>query len=167
MSLSVDAILAEKVATDAAEPLGVPVFPRMNYGLCPYFTAYPGSVTLRVETLLAVVRDILDSLAQANLLAGRPEAAEVASAESVALWDERGLDQPDYAIFEGVIFTTRGRALTRRARYDEAESALRRALDVALPRHRADVIAALVELETIRGDPAAAERWRAEAAPDP
>ena len=62
LSLSVDAILAEKVAIDAAEPLGVPVFPRMNYGLCPYFAAYPGSITLRVETLLAVVRDILDSL---------------------------------------------------------------------------------------------------------
>jgi creatinine amidohydrolase len=28
LSLSVDAILAEKVALDAAEPLGVPVFPR-------------------------------------------------------------------------------------------------------------------------------------------
>jgi creatinine amidohydrolase len=62
LSLSVDAILAEKVACDAAEPLGVPVFPRLNYGLCPYFAAYPGSVTLRVETLLALVRDILDSL---------------------------------------------------------------------------------------------------------
>ncbi len=62
LSLSVDSILAEKVAIDAADPLGVPVFPRMNYGLCPYFAAYPGSVTLRVETLLAVVRDILDSL---------------------------------------------------------------------------------------------------------
>ncbi|MEL6207213.1 MAG: creatininase family protein [Pseudomonadota bacterium] len=64
LSLSVDAILAEKVALDAAEPLGVPVFPPMNYGLCPYFTAYPGTVTLRVETLLAVVRDILDSLCE-------------------------------------------------------------------------------------------------------
>mgnify|MGYP001797059450 CR=1 FL=1 len=62
LSLAVDAILAEKVSLDAADPLGVPVFPRMNYGLCPYFAAYPGSVTLRVETLLAVVRDILDSL---------------------------------------------------------------------------------------------------------
>lgn len=62
LSLAVDAILAEKVALDAADPLGVPVFPRMNYGLCPYFAAYPGSVTLRVETLLAVVRDVLDSL---------------------------------------------------------------------------------------------------------
>lgn len=62
LSLSVDAILAEKVAVDAAEPTGVPVFPRLNYGLCPYFVAYPGSVTLRVETLLAVVRDFLDSV---------------------------------------------------------------------------------------------------------
>lgn len=63
LSLSVDSILAEKVALDAAAPLGVPVFPRMNYGLAPYFMAYPGTVTLRVETLLAVVKDILDSLA--------------------------------------------------------------------------------------------------------
>ena len=62
LSLSVDSILSERVAIDAATPLGVPVFPRMNYGLCPYFSAYPGSVTLQVETLLAVVRDILDSL---------------------------------------------------------------------------------------------------------
>lgn len=62
LSLCVDAILAEKVASDAAAPLGIPVFPRVNYGLCPYFAAYPGSVTLRVETLLALVRDILESL---------------------------------------------------------------------------------------------------------
>ena len=66
LSLSVDAILAEKVAVDAAAPLGVPVFPRLNYGLCPYFAAYPGTVTLRVETLLAVVRDILDSLRESG-----------------------------------------------------------------------------------------------------
>lgn len=62
LSLCVDAILAEKVAVDAAEPLGIPVFPRLNYGLCPYFAAYPGTVSLRVETLLAVARDILESL---------------------------------------------------------------------------------------------------------
>ncbi|MEM9431073.1 MAG: creatininase family protein [Pseudomonadota bacterium] len=62
LSLAVDAILAEKVAVDAAEPLGVPVFPPMNYGLCPYFMAYPGSVSLCTETLLAVVHDILASL---------------------------------------------------------------------------------------------------------
>lgn len=62
LSLSVDSILAEKVALDAAEPLGVPVFPVLAYGVTPYFLAYPGSVSLRVETYVAIVRDILDSL---------------------------------------------------------------------------------------------------------
>ncbi len=62
LSLCVDALLAERVAIEAAEPIGVPVFPVMPYGLAPYFMAYPGTVSLRVETLLAVVRDVLDSL---------------------------------------------------------------------------------------------------------
>lgn len=62
LSLSVDSILAEKIALDAAEPLGVPVFPVMHYGLTPYFLGYPGTVSLRVETYTRVVRDILDSL---------------------------------------------------------------------------------------------------------
>lgn len=62
LSLSVDSILSEKVALDAAEPLGVPVFPVLAYGVTPYFLAYPGTVSLRVETYVRVVRDILDSL---------------------------------------------------------------------------------------------------------
>ena len=62
LSLCVDLILAERVSVEAAEPLGVPVFPVMPYGLAPYFAAYPGTITLRVETLLAVVRDVIDSL---------------------------------------------------------------------------------------------------------
>ena len=62
LSLLTDAILAERVAVEAAEPLGIPVFPAMPYGLAPYFQAFPGSVTLRVATLCAVVRDVLDSL---------------------------------------------------------------------------------------------------------
>ncbi|MEM7026538.1 MAG: creatininase family protein, partial [Pseudomonadota bacterium] len=39
LSLSVDSILSHKVALEAAEPLGVPVFPVQPYGLTPYFTA--------------------------------------------------------------------------------------------------------------------------------
>ena len=62
LSLCVDAILAERVAVEAAEPLGVPVFPVMSYGLAPYFAAFPGTITLRLETLVAVVRDIVASL---------------------------------------------------------------------------------------------------------
>ena len=51
LSLAVDNILAEKVALDAAEPLGIPVFPVLNYGITPYFLAYPGSISLRLLDL--------------------------------------------------------------------------------------------------------------------
>jgi creatinine amidohydrolase len=63
LSLSVDSILSHKVALDAADPLGIPVFPAVPYGLTPYFLAYPGTVSLRVETYARLIRDILDSLA--------------------------------------------------------------------------------------------------------
>lgn len=62
LSLATDSILAERVAREAAAPLGVPVFPVMPYGITPSFMAYPGTVSLRVSTLLAVVEDVLDSL---------------------------------------------------------------------------------------------------------
>jgi creatinine amidohydrolase len=63
LSLGVDSILSERVSVEAAEPLGVPVLPALAYGLTPYFAAYPGSPSLRLETYVAVVRDLLDSLA--------------------------------------------------------------------------------------------------------
>src|SRR5574339_54091 len=66
LSLSTDTILAERVAAEAAEPLGVPVFPALAYGVTPYFRAYPGTITLRVETYVGVVRDILDGLAESG-----------------------------------------------------------------------------------------------------
>jgi creatinine amidohydrolase len=62
LSLETDNILAERVAAEAAEPLGIPVLPVLAYGLTPSFGAYPGSPTLRVGTLVAVVQDLLDSL---------------------------------------------------------------------------------------------------------
>jgi creatinine amidohydrolase len=63
LSLETDNILAERVAVEAAEPLEVLVLPVLSYGLTPYFAAaYPGSPTLRLDTFLAVVRDLLDSL---------------------------------------------------------------------------------------------------------
>jgi creatinine amidohydrolase len=62
LSLTTDNVLAERVAVEAAEPSGVPVFPVIAYGITPNFRAYPGTVTLRVETFLAVVGDALDAL---------------------------------------------------------------------------------------------------------
>ncbi len=66
LSLTVDAILAERLAEEVAAPLGVPVFPVQSYGITPYFTAFPGTVSLRMETYVHLVRDILDSLARAG-----------------------------------------------------------------------------------------------------
>ena len=62
LSLSVDSILSERVATEAAAPLAVPVFPVLSYGITPYFQTYPGTITLRTETYLRVVHDMLDGL---------------------------------------------------------------------------------------------------------
>ncbi|WP_426956613.1 creatininase family protein [Muricoccus radiodurans] len=62
LSLSVDSILSERVAAEAAEPLGVPVFPVLAYGITPLFTAYPGTVSLRASTYLAILTDVLDGL---------------------------------------------------------------------------------------------------------
>ena len=66
LSLMVDCILSERVSIDAAEPLGVPVFPPVNYGITPYFRAFPGTISLRLETFVKVVRDILDSMAHSG-----------------------------------------------------------------------------------------------------
>ncbi len=63
LSLMVDCILSERVAVDAAEPTGVPVFPVVSYGVTPYFMAFPGTVSLKVDTFIRVIGDILDSLA--------------------------------------------------------------------------------------------------------
>lgn len=63
LSLATDAILAERVALEAAEPLGVPVFPALAYGVTPYFMGFPGTVSLRPETYLRVLTEILSSLA--------------------------------------------------------------------------------------------------------
>jgi oligopeptide/dipeptide ABC transporter ATP-binding protein len=66
LSLGTDAILAERVSVEAAEPLGVPVMPGLPFGLAPYFAAFPGSMTLRSGTYVALIRDMLDSLTRSG-----------------------------------------------------------------------------------------------------
>lgn len=50
LSLATDTTLADRVAAEAADPLGVRVFPAVPYGITPYFMAYPGTVTRRPRT---------------------------------------------------------------------------------------------------------------------
>jgi len=62
LSLATDSILAERVSVEAAEPLGVPVLPTLPFGIAPGFAAFPGTVSLRPETLVAVVSEALGTL---------------------------------------------------------------------------------------------------------
>jgi creatinine amidohydrolase len=66
LSLAVDTILSERVAVEAAEPLQIPVFPPVAYGLTPNFVEYPGTITLRMSTLCAMVTDILDGIVKSG-----------------------------------------------------------------------------------------------------
>ncbi|MGH2935639.1 MAG: creatininase family protein [Gaiellaceae bacterium] len=62
LSLATDAILAERVSVEAAEPLGVPVLPALAYGVTPYFGAFPGSPSLGRQTYVAVLHELVASL---------------------------------------------------------------------------------------------------------
>ena len=67
LSLSVDSILAERVAVDAVADSGIPVFPTVPYGLAPYFRDYPGTVTLTPNTYNSLVGEILDGIHASGL----------------------------------------------------------------------------------------------------
>src|SRR2546427_12222640 len=86
LSLSTDSILSERLAVEAAEPLGVPVFPVLAYGIAPYFRVFPGTITLRAEKFFRVVGDILEAMAeqgfQRNLIVNGHGAKTTAQAPS-------------------------------------------------------------------------------------
>jgi creatinine amidohydrolase len=95
LSLATDAILAERVAVEAAEPLGIPVFPVMPYGLTPYFTSFAGSVTLRVATFAALLRDVLDSLKQTGFRRVLIVNGHGGNQPAMSLAQEWMMDNPD------------------------------------------------------------------------
>ena len=66
LSLSVDSILAERVSVEAAQTIAVPVFPAIQYGFTPSFVDYPGTVTLSLATLCALVCEVLDSMVRSG-----------------------------------------------------------------------------------------------------
>lgn len=66
LSLSVDSILAGRLAREVGAIAGVPVYPTLPYGLAQQWTAFPGTVSLRVQTYLALIRDLLDSMYRAG-----------------------------------------------------------------------------------------------------
>ncbi|GAB4417382.1 MAG: hypothetical protein Kow002_03760 [Anaerolineales bacterium] len=62
LSLLTDVKIPLALADSASTRTGVLVAPPMNFGVSPYFLAYPGTLSLRVNTLISVVDDIVRSV---------------------------------------------------------------------------------------------------------
>ncbi len=61
LSLTTDVKVPLALADAASERTGVLVAPPLNFGASPYFMAYPGTLSLRVSTLLDIVEDLVRS----------------------------------------------------------------------------------------------------------
>ena len=61
--MGTDAICAERVAVGAGEEVGALVGPTLTVGMAQHHLAFPGTVSLRPTTFIAVIVDVVSSLA--------------------------------------------------------------------------------------------------------
>ncbi|KAF0112159.1 MAG: creatinine amidohydrolase [Chloroflexi bacterium] len=62
ISIGADVKIPQSIADAASQQSGVLVAPPLNFGCSSYFTDYPGTMSLRVKTLVDVVEDIVRSV---------------------------------------------------------------------------------------------------------
>jgi len=61
LSLLSDVKIPQALADAASQKTGVLVAPAVNFGVSPYFLAYPGTFSLRATTLMDIVEDLVRS----------------------------------------------------------------------------------------------------------
>lgn len=66
LSLLTDTKIPLALAEAASQTSGVLVAPAMPYGVSPHFAAYPGTISLRSDTFLKLVEDLVRSVYQAG-----------------------------------------------------------------------------------------------------
>jgi len=62
LSLLTDVKIPMALADAASQKVGVLVAPPINFGCSPYFLDYPGTLSLRISTLLDTVEDVIRSV---------------------------------------------------------------------------------------------------------
>jgi creatinine amidohydrolase len=62
LSLLTDVKIPVALADAASKETGVLIAPPLNFGVSPYHLGYPGTISLRVTTLLEIVEDIVQSV---------------------------------------------------------------------------------------------------------
>ncbi|MCD6400714.1 MAG: creatininase family protein [Anaerolineales bacterium] len=64
LSLLSDVKIPLALADAASQKTGVLVAPPLNFGVSPYFLAYPGTISIRVSTMLDLIEDFINSVWQ-------------------------------------------------------------------------------------------------------
>jgi len=62
LSLLTDVRIPLALADVASQKTGILIAPPLNFGASPYFLSYPGTISLRISTLLDAVEDIVRSV---------------------------------------------------------------------------------------------------------
>lgn len=62
LPLGVDTYVAERVAMNVAQKTGALMAPTITIGYSAWFMEYPGTITLRMETLIQLIREYCESL---------------------------------------------------------------------------------------------------------